>query len=220
MKRRVAMLTLLTVSALCCSTLLLACGTQRQAASDSPAEEFGEVVEEVAEDPADDQASGEDAEEGPNASQGDPADPPVAFGSYESDGETVEFYPMSCSSVWTFEQDGESMTVATDAPHPVQYSARGMVSAEVAAKTPVTVEFDDEATEATVSRWSEDELSAAATAAGSASDIDASSLPGETVGVEVADGKLAFDVEPGYRYAINATFDSGTAIYVFTAPAV
>ena len=218
MKRNVALPALMLTGALCLTLVAAGCGPRQEPASDPAEEQQEQVVEDEPAEKDDQQAEATEPEE-PSTSQADPADPPLATGTYELDGQTAEFYPMSCGSVWTFDNDGEPMTVTTDAPHPVQYAAKGMVSADVTAATPVVVAFNADAPGATVTRWSEAELADAVAAAGSASAVDPASVTGEPVDVEVAGGKVEFSVESGYRYGIDATFASGTATYVFTSPA-
>lgn len=145
-------------------------------------------------------------------SQRDPADPPIAMIEYAS--QTIS--PLTCSSTWTFEQDGEQMTVTTDAPHPVQYAADGMPSVTAAEPAGITVNFDVAATDAEVTRYLESDITAAAEAAGSVHDISASDVIGEVIDANVEGGSVSFGVEPGYRYALEVFFEQGVATYVFT----
>ena len=182
---------------------LVACGDQTPATQtqDDPQEQE-QVVKDPQESEQDDQT--------PVESQSDPADPPIATVSYEADGEEQSSEPMTCSSVWSFEQDGKTLTVTTDAPHPIEYSANGMPSVSVAEPTEITANFGEAATGVMVRRWSE-------------MDILNSSAPinGDEVEVTLADdGSATFEVGPGYRYAMTVTFDAGEATYVFTVPSV
>ena len=145
-------------------------------------------------------------------SQRDPADPPIAMIEYAS--QTIS--PLTCSSTWTFEQDGEQMTVTTDAPHPIQYAADGMPSVTAAEPAGITVNFDVAATDAEVTRYLESDITAAAEAAGSVHDISASDVIGEVIDANVEGGSVSFGVEPGYRYALEVFFEQGVATYVFT----
>ena len=116
-----------------------------------------------------------------------------------------------------FEQDGESMTVTTDAPHPVQYDADGMPTANVDEPTEVTASFDEPATYVDVMRYAEDDLAAAAEEAGSAQDVAASDVVGEIIDANLGeDGTVGLTVEPGYRYALEVSFENGICTYVFT----
>ena len=168
--------------------------------------------EQVVEDPQGQQGetdANEAADPGAN-DQRDPAEPPVATVSYEQNGSAQTTQPLSCSSTWSFEQDGETLTVNTEAPHPVEYSADGMPAVSVGEQTKVDVSFDVPATGVTVRRWSEMDI------LGSAAPLN-----GEAVEPELADdGSASFSVQPGFRYSVNATFDAGEALYVFTVPSV
>lgn len=168
--------------------------------------------EQVVEDPQGQQGetdTNEVADPGAN-DQRDPAEPPVATVSYEQNGSAQTTQPLSCSSTWSFEQDGETLTVNTEAPHPVEYSADGMPAVSVGEQTKVDVSFDVPATGVTVRRWSEMDI------LGSAAPLN-----GEAVESELADdGSASFNVQPGFRYSVNATFDAGEALYLFTVPSV
>lgn len=142
----------------------------------------------------------------------DPANPPVAM--VERAGESV--YPLSCGSTWTFEQDGETLTVTTDAPHPVQYAAEGMPAVSLEGSETLVMSFDTPATDATVERWSEADIAEAAAGEESVHDVDPAQLSSSVVEAVVEDGVVSFEAEPGFRYAVTATFDAGEAIYVLT----
>lgn len=181
---------------------------QEQPADDQQTDPTDETEDPAAQtdDPA---AEPEPGDPGAN-DQRDPADPPIATVSYEKNGEDQTTQPMACDSTWSFEQDGETMTVTTEAPHPVEYDAEGMPAVSVADPTKVSVSFDVPATGVTVRSWSEMDI------LGSAAPLN-----GDAVEVELADdGSASFTVMPGFRYAVNATFDAGEALYVFTVPSV
>ena len=127
----------------------------------------------------------------------DPAEPPYASVEYTTDLAAASLMPTSCGYIWTYEQDGEEQTVAVDTLAPTDYAAGELADATLTAPTQLTVSFDVEATGIEVTRWSEDALDA----------------EGEAV---QTDGR-SFTAEPGYRYAILATFDAGEATYAFTA---
>ena len=143
----------------------------------------------------------------------DPANPPVA--TVEHAGESI--YPLSCGSTWTFEQNGETLTVTTDAPHPVQYAAEGMPAVSLEGSETLVMSFDTPATGATVERWSEADIAEAAVGEESVHDVDPAQLSSSEVEAVVEDGTVSFEAEPGFRYAVTATFDAGEAIYVLTA---
>ena len=127
----------------------------------------------------------------------DPAEPPYASVEYTTDLAAVSLMPTSCGYIWTYEQDGEEQTVAVDTLAPTDYATDELADASLKEPAQVTVSFDVDATGIEVTRWSEDALDA----------------EGEKVEVE----DFSFTAEPGYRYAILATFDAGEATYAFTA---
>ena len=185
---------------------------QQPLAQDTPAEEVTES-QQVEDAPADDAADDVPSTTDEVGTAGDPANPPQA--TLVCGSESV--YPLTCSSTWTFEQDGESMTVTTDAAHPVQYDADGMPTANVDEPTEVTASFDEPATYVDVTRYAEDDLAAAAEEAGSAQDVAASDVVGEIIDANLGeDGTVGLTVEPGYRYALEVSFENGICTYVFT----
>ena len=127
----------------------------------------------------------------------DPSEPPLASLEYTTELAVVTLLPTTCGYTWTYEQDGKEQTVAVDTLAPTDYAADELPGAALKELTEVTASFDVEATEIEVTRWNEGALDA------------------EGEKVEVAD--LAFTAEPGYRYAILATFDAGEVTYAFTA---
>lgn len=149
----------------------------------------------------------------------DPTEPPYASLEYRTELAVVSTAPLTCSSTWAFELDGEAVTTTTDAPHPVQYEADGMPDVRVDAAAEVVVSFDRAAVSAAVTRWSEADIAGAAARAGSVHDVNPDDLACEPVASDVADGSVTLSVEPGYRYALDVAFDAGTVTYVFTAPA-
>lgn len=149
----------------------------------------------------------------------DPAEPPYASIEYTTDLAAVSLMPVTCGYTWTYDQDGSEQTVAVDAPHPTQLEAADLPDARVDGPTEVVVTFDVPCTAAGIVRWPEDELEAAAEAAGSAQSVKIGGVEGDTWTVddrEIVDGNVVLTVEPGWRYAVEAYFDNGEAIYVFT----
>lgn len=181
---------------------------EAQGEKDEPASEDTEKSPEASEDSpaADSQQSGAN----------DPANPPEAR--IELAGGSVA--PLACGSTWTFMQDGEPMTVTTDAPHPVQYAAEGMPALRLEGPKTVTVSFDAPATNVSVERWSEADIAAAAALSGSPHSVDAAGVASRQVDATVADGTVSFEAKPGFRYALSVTFDAGEATYAFTVPSV
>ena len=127
----------------------------------------------------------------------DPSEPPLASLEYTTDLAVVTLLPTTCGYTWAYELDGEGRTVAVDTLAPTDYGADELPDAALEEPVEVTASFDVEVTSIEVRRWSEDALDA------------------ESEAVEV-DG-LSFTIEPGYRYAILATFDAGEVTYAFTA---
>lgn len=126
----------------------------------------------------------------------DPSEPPLASLEYATELAVVTLLPTTCGYTWTYEQDGNEQTVAVDTLAPTDYAADELPDAALKEPTEVTASFDVEVTSIEVRRWSEDALDA------------------ESEAVEV-DG-LSFAAEPGYRYALLATFDAGEVTYAFT----
>lgn len=129
----------------------------------------------------------------------DPAELPYASVEYTTELAVTSVMLPALSYVWYFEQDGEAHTIAEDAQQPNQIAAENLPDVCVDAPTEVTANFDMNATSISVTRWSE----------------GAPNSEGEAV--QVSADELSFTVEPGYRYAIFATFDQGEATYAFTA---
>lgn len=127
----------------------------------------------------------------------DPAEPPYATVEYTTELAAVSLMPTSCGYIWTYELDGEDQTVAVDTLAPTDYATDELADASLKEPAQVAVNFDVDASGIEVTRWSESALDA----------------EGEKVEVE----GFSFTVEPGYRYAIFATFDAGEATYAFTA---
>ena len=168
----------------------------------------------------------------------DPADPPYATVEYRTADAIVSLSPLTCSSTWTFEQDGETQTVTTDAPHPpppgpcrppgppppapppppppTHPPPPPRPAATVDRPTEVTASFDEPAVYVDVTRYLEADISEAAAAAGSVHELSASDVIGETIDAQLADGGVTLTVEPGYRYALEVSFEQGIAMYVFT----
>ena len=126
----------------------------------------------------------------------DPSEPPLASLEYTTDLAVVTLLPTTCGYTWAYEQNGEERTFAVDTLAPTDYAADALPDAALKEPTEVTASFDVEVTSIEVRRWSENALDA------------------ESEAVEV-DG-LSFAAEPGYRYALLATFDAGEVTYAFT----
>lgn len=148
----------------------------------------------------------------------DPAEPPLASVEYRTELALVTLSTLRCGSTWSYGSGEARRTVAVDAAHPVQLEAADVPEGTVDGPTEATMTFDVPATAAGVVRWRSDELAAAAEAAGSAMAVDPDSVPKDALAADackVADGAVTFTIEPGWRYAVDATFADGTATYVF-----
>ncbi len=246
MKKRTSLLCMFVALALATLLGASACASQPGASGGGErAEQQTEVVDRVSqEESADnddntqgeapeaqgekDEPASEDTEKGPEASENSPAadsqqsgandsaNPPEAR--IELAGESVA--PLACGSTWTFMQDGELMTVTTDAPHPVQYAAEGMPAVRLEGPETVTVSFDAPAANVSVERWSEADIAAAAALSGSPHSVDAAGVASRQVDATVADGAVSFEAKPGFRYALSVAFVAGEATYAFTVPSV
>ena len=126
----------------------------------------------------------------------DPAELPYASLEYTTELAAVSLMLQSYGYTWSYEENGETTAISADSALPAQLAADELPDVSVDAPTEVTASFDVPATGIEVTRWSEDAL-------------DAEGEPVETDG-------LSFTVEPGYRYALLATFDAGEVTYVFT----
>ena len=149
----------------------------------------------------------------------DPSEPPLASLEYTTELAATSVMLGTYGYTWSYEENGSEQTVTADAPHPIQLEAAELSDARVDGPTEVTVTFDVPCTAAGIVRWPEDELEAAAEAAGSAQAVEIDAVEGDAWTVddrEIVDGNIVFTVEPGWRYAVEAYFDGGEAIYAFT----
>ena len=128
----------------------------------------------------------------------DPAEPPYASLEYATELAVVTIAPATCGYTWSFEEGGETQAVVADAPAPTSLGASELPDARVEGPTNATLSFDVPATSVFVLRWSE----------------SAEGLLAEGEVVDVADGSFA--IEPGFRYAVRASFANGQATFVFT----
>ena len=128
----------------------------------------------------------------------DPAEPPYASLEYATELAVVTIAPVTCGYTWSFEEGGETQAVVADAPAPTSLEASELPDARVEGPTNATLSFDVPATSVSVLRWSE----------------SAEGLLAEGEVVDVADGSFA--IEPGFRYAVRASFANGLATFLFT----
>ena len=102
----------------------------------------------------------------------DPSEPPLASLEYTTELAATSVMLGTYGYTWSYEENGSEQTVAADAPHPTQLEAAELSDARVDGPTEVTVAFDVPCTAAGIVRWPEDELEAAAEAAGSAQAVE------------------------------------------------
>lgn len=124
---------------------------------------------------------------------------------------------------WSYAVDGQDYGAQLLQVGPQQWDVSELAQLDAGGTTPVTVCFDETPITAYVRGWNEDEL-------GADSALDAPLLwrarpvlndfdsLGDEVPSTYKDGRLAFEVEPGRRYAVRTTFGSGSdhVEYVFT----
>lgn len=139
----------------------------------------------------------------------DPAEPAQASISYRTELAVVTLGLLTHGYTWTHEENGQAMTVCADVAHPCDIAREDLPDAKLDGPTTATAIFDLPASALTVARWSEDDI----TAAGG---VDEDNLGGESVPVEEVDGSFTFTIEPGWRYRLDATFDTGQVGYLFT----
>lgn len=149
-------------------------------------------------------------------SEPDPSQPASASLDYTTDLATVSLLPLTNDFTWSFKEDGQMQTVVADVPHPTQISRDDIPDARIDGAIEAALTLDRPARSVSVTRWSEDDIAAAAEKAGSSSDIDADELSGEQVEATLVDSTATLTIEPGWRYCVKATFDEGTVNYVFT----
>ena len=132
-----------------------------------------------------------------------------------------------CDSEWTYYYEGRKTTATTHKIDPYDtYDNNGRgwpASLGVTGPTKVSVSFDVPPTEVTAMRWDEDDIDARADAQAATRLTlgERISLLGEPEHEDVAavleaDGTVSLDVEPGYRYALEVSFEDGWVTYAFT----
>lgn len=149
------------------------------------------------------------------------ADVPEAH--LSTDGSEDELILTFGSYDWSYTADGQNYGTQLLQVGPQQWDASELAQLDVAGSTPVSVRFDEAPITAYVRGWDEDELSEES---GQGTFLfrrvrpvlDAANSLGDEVPSTYEDGRLAFEVEPGRRYAVRTTFGSGSdhVEYVFT----
>ena len=127
---------------------------------------------------------------------------------------------------WSFMNGSERRIEGLRQIDPQGWRVDELAQVSVAEEATITVIFDERPLWACARSWDEEEL-----AAGSIADsplfwrlrtlLDAAGSVGDEVPSSLEDGVLTFDVEPGRRYAISATYEQGFSgndrtEYVFT----
>ena len=119
--------------------------------------------------------------------------------------------PEALSYTWTYEEDGESRTAATDAPHILQTEPTEVTKLS----EPMTMElqFDEKPDSVTVLAWEDSLL-------GQYQDGTVSIPEGTDIKAEENEnGNFVFTAQPGYVYLVQGQWDNGTADYGFWTPA-
>lgn len=145
----------------------------------------------------------------------DPAEPAQASISYRTELAVVTLGLLIHGYTWTHEENGQGVGVSVDVAHPCQIAGEGLPDAKLDGPTTATVIFDLPATELGVTRWSEMDI-AAAMGDGALSNVDPDAVANEDVPVKETEGDFTFTIEPGWRYRLDATFDTGQVGYLFT----
>ncbi len=127
---------------------------------------------------------------------------------------------------WSFMNGSERRIEELRQIDPQEWRVDELAQVSVAEEATITALFDESPLWAYARSWDEEEL-----AAGSITDsplfwrlrtlLDAAGSVGDEVPSSFEDGVLTFDVEPGRRYAISATYEQGFSgndriEYVFT----
>lgn len=157
---------------------------------------------------------------------GDPNDRPTLPVATASTEGGLRAQLSDCDSEWTYYYKSQKTTTTAYKIDPCAIyddDGRGWPAAlRVTEPTRVSVGFDIPPTEVTAMRWDEKLLD-------TLEELRTSDLPGmELAGTlrepeheDVAatlepDGTIGLEVEPGYRYALDVSFEDGWVIYAFT----
>ena len=157
---------------------------------------------------------------------GDPNDRPTLPVATAAAGGDARVQLSDCDSEWTYYYKGQKTTATAYKIDPYAIyddDGRGWPAAlHVTGPTGVSVSFDVPPTEVTAMRWDEKLLD-------TLEELRTSDLPGmglagtlrEPEHEDVAatletDGTIDLEVDPGYRYALDVSFEDGWVIYAFT----
>lgn len=147
----------------------------------------------------------------------DPSQPAMATLEYATDLARVSLAPLTCGYEWSYEEDGEQKTEIATVPDLSSFAVSDLPDARLDSAVEARLSFSEAWTDAAIVRAQESE-------GGEAPGTDAASdeVSGEVaasaqeVEFQEVDGQLVFNIEPGWRYRVTATFDAGTVTYAFT----
>ena len=157
---------------------------------------------------------------------GDPNDHPVLPVATATTEGGSKVTLSDCDSEWTYYYEGRKTTATAHKIEPyATYDDNGRgwpASLSVTEPTKVSVSFDVPPTGVEAMRWDESDIDALETLQTSdLSILEAVGTLGEPDREDVAaalgsNGTIDLDVEPGYRYALDVSFEDGWVIYAFT----
>lgn len=136
----------------------------------------------------------------------DPSEPAIATLEYRTEEASVSLLPLANAWTWSYELNGETVTVSNDAPAANQIDATDLPEATAGEAVEVTMTFDLPPVESDDSRWPE-------VVRYPESNLETGA---EAVDAALSGGALEFSVEPGWRYRVDVAFDAGQVSYVFT----
>ncbi len=157
---------------------------------------------------------------------GDPDDRPVLPVATATTNGGAQARLSDCDSEWTYYYEGRETTATAHKIDPYATyddDGRGWPAAlDVTEPTRASISFDVPPTEVSAMRWDEGDIDAHESMR--ASDISVFRFVGtmsepeqEDVAAALEDnGTVSLTVEPGYRYALDVSFEDGWVIYAFT----
>lgn len=124
---------------------------------------------------------------------------------------TAVIIPEALSFTWTYEEDGESQTITTDAPHVLQTEPVEVLKLSEAMT--MELEFDENPESVKLISWEDSLL-------GQYQDSAASIPEGREEEIEEnEEGRLEFTAQPGRVYLVQGQWNQGRADYGFWTPA-
>ena len=119
--------------------------------------------------------------------------------------------PEAFSYTWTYEENGESSTITTDAPHILQTEPTEVTKLSEPLK--MELQFDEKPESIRLLSWNDSLL-------GQYQDSSDQIPEGKPVEVqENENGNLEFTAQPGCVYLVQGQWKNGTADYGFRVPA-